>query len=206
MTIDARIDPLGAFVEIAESFEGKDFEKDRAELGALVCPEGPAAFVDFFARPNVPGATNSTCGVVARGLLVRALRAIGRSELGGPLPFDWWSPVVALARDAGALRTGREMPVYGAIVYVARTSPATGKLSQHWRTIVKVEGFGRFETIDGGQLDVRGHGFQAVRRNMVTMNGPTVSMTAFDVTAQKPVAQWIDTGTLLRALAPVCRA
>lgn len=180
---------LAEYLALAASYDGCGAQHDPERFGALVCPHGPDSSTAFFLRPNVPGNANSSCGVVAVGILAAVLRAHGRCELQYPMDLLWWQRAVDLAKAHGAYRTPGDgwTPGLGCIYHVA--APERG---QHWRTVVKDLGGGALETIDGGGTDAQG--YQLIHRSTVLVRA------GVDVTSAKSIVEGIDCGALFSAL------
>lgn len=193
---------LEDFLALARSYEGCNVETDPDRFAELVAPHGPPYAVTMFETPNVPGDTNSTCGVVAVGLLRKALAAHGEMSLSFPIGLDWWARTVAFAQAHGAYHFGKDAPSLGSIVHIER-----GK-AQHWYTVVEL---GEADptrlvvtSIDGGQKTLseaqggpRGMkgGYQAILREHRVLTWYAGSW--FDVSASKPVVEWLDVARLL---------
>jgi hypothetical protein len=185
-------------IDIALSYNGCGARLDKPRFCGVVCPGGPAAAATFLCTPNVKDDANSSCGVVARGFVAQALREAGRTELQGPLSFewwtghDWWHELVDLAKKCGAYRTGG-MPTVGSIIHIVLGQ------SQHWRTLVRQHPYGVFDTIDGGGKDQQG--YQLIHASTCRL-AYRVDGQLWDEAAMpaKPVVDWIDVGVLLESL------
>lgn len=185
-----------AWVEIATSYDGCSASAHTERFCNLVAPNGPTDTRKFFAQ-RVPGNTNSSCGVTSVGFLRELCRRFGLrvAALEAPLPRDWVTPVVALAKRYGChfVPSAGKFPTVGCAYYIAIKQGE--ETLQHWRNVVGgTPGSGPFDTIDGGGHDAAG--FQSIGKARPQLRGAVDILTV----PNKPVIFWIDCVKLVMSM------
>jgi GH25 family lysozyme M1 (1,4-beta-N-acetylmuramidase) len=191
---------LARLFEILDSYVGVGAHSAKPRFVSIFVPPFDVSSGEIFATPDYPQTANSTCGVTQIAALYHLLDDLGLldlcPELHAPLGLDWWARASRLARRFNALRSPKDgAPGVGCIVHVALL--VLGVYHQHWYMLRRaLGGEGLFESIDGGAVekDDKGRQFQAIARATRQLR------PGFDVTAQKPIVEWIDVPALLAGL------
>lgn len=189
-----------AWVAHVRMHVGLDAEREPGPFADVCAPNGPLYARTFVCTPNVPGDANSTCLLVAIGMLDSFLKKKGITvqQFTGPLGFDRWERGCDVARQHYSLIEHPDDSwegLDGDIVHVARE--LNGHYAQHGFTLVEQESK-CWKSVDGGQKNERG--FQAIYERERQFVSQRTARNVVEVQSWKPVVQVIRVSQLLDAL------
>ena len=183
---------------LVKKYDGVNAKDQPSVMAKLIAPKGPPGAAAFFLQPNVKDNANSSCGVVALGMFRELASHMGVTfqSLSTPLPLDWWSPFVELAKRSGVYHQDDELPTVGSVVHVEGGGPG-----RHWYTVIAVHEDGSVDSIDGGKQTAGGYQAIGINRGrkfkkVATPAGPRL----FDMTSGKNVFEWIDSFALIKSV------